>query len=94
MTITIRHATRASDRPVEGIGGQEWDQAHEVPLASQAEAEAGTATDKLMTPQRTAQAIAALGSQGSVDVTGGDGIAVVGNDIRINIEELPLAPGA
>ena len=29
-------------------------------VASQAEAEAGTATDKLMTPQRTAQAIAAL----------------------------------
>jgi hypothetical protein len=29
-------------------------------LASQAEAEAGTATDRLMTPERTAQAIAAL----------------------------------
>jgi hypothetical protein len=31
-------------------------------IASQAEAEAGTATDKLMTPQRTAQAITALAS--------------------------------
>lgn len=30
----------------------------------------------------------------SANVSGGDGIAVVGNDIRINIEELPLAPGA
>ena len=30
----------------------------------------------------------------SANVTGGDGIAVIGNDIRINIEELPLAPGA
>ena len=34
------------------------------------------------------------GSQGAADITGGDGIAVFGNDIRINIEELPLAPGA
>jgi hypothetical protein len=31
-----------------------------IGLASQAEAEAGTATDKLMTPQRTAQAISEL----------------------------------
>lgn len=30
----------------------------------------------------------------SANVSGGDGIVVVGNDIRINIEELPLAPGA
>lgn len=29
----------------------------------------------------------------SANVSGGDGIAVIGNDIRINIDELPLAPG-
>ena len=33
-------------------------------VASTAEAEAGTATDKLMTPERTAEAIAALGGAG------------------------------
>lgn len=33
-------------------------------IASQAEAEAGTTTNKLMTPERTAQAIAALGGGG------------------------------
>lgn len=39
-------------------------------IASQAEAEAGTATDKLMTPQRTAEAIAALAPEGiGVDQT-------------------------
>jgi hypothetical protein len=35
-----------------------------LPIASQAEAEAGTATDKLMTPERTAEAITALGGGG------------------------------
>lgn len=34
-------------------------------IASQAEAQAGTANNKLMTPERTAQAIAALGGSGS-----------------------------
>lgn len=29
----------------------------------------------------------------SANVSGGDGIDVIGNDIRINIDELPLAPG-
>lgn len=41
-------------------------------LASQAEAEAGTASTKVMTPQRTAQAIAALGGGGGVS----DGLAI------------------
>ena len=43
-------ATAAELNVLDGIAG----------IASQAEAEAGTATDKLMTPQRTAQAISAL----------------------------------
>jgi hypothetical protein len=50
-----------------------WDDDHAVPLATQAEAEAGTVTNKLMTPQRTAQAIAALAGAGSTawgDITG------------------------
>lgn len=37
-------------------------------VASQAQAEAGTATDKVMTPERTAQAIAALAGGGHSDV--------------------------
>lgn len=36
-------------------------------VASQGEAEAGTATNKLMTPERTAQAIAALGGAGAAN---------------------------
>lgn len=40
-------------------------------IASQAKAEAGTATDKFMTPQRTAQAVSALGFSAS---TGSDGV--------------------
>lgn len=38
-------------------------------IASQAEAEAGTATNKYMTPQRVAQAIAALGGTGLTNFT-------------------------
>ena len=50
-------------------------------IASQAEAEAGTATDKFMTPQRTQQAIDALGGGGvtaiaQVDLTSGSPTAV------------------
>lgn len=37
-------------------------------IASQAEAEAGVSATKLMTPQRTAQAIAKLGSTGNAPV--------------------------
>lgn len=51
-----------------GLGG-----VPNFPIASQAEAEAGTATNRLMNPLRTAQAIAALESGGSPawgDITG------------------------
>lgn len=41
----------------------------DLPLASQAEAEAGTVGTKLMTPLRVAQAIAALGAGGGSSVT-------------------------
>lgn len=41
-----------------------------VPIASQAEAEAGTANDKAMTPLRTAQAIAALAGAGGTMLQG------------------------
>ena len=43
-------------------------------LASQAEAEAGTVSTKLMTPERVAQAIAALASSGGTDLTAGETI--------------------
>lgn len=43
-----------------GGGDGTADRVIDVPIASQAEAEAGTVTDKAMTPQRTAQAIAAI----------------------------------
>ena len=55
--------TVASVEPGTGIAVDNTDPTAPVisaSVASQAEAEAGTATDKLMTPQRTAQAIAAL----------------------------------
>jgi hypothetical protein len=43
-------------------------------IASQAEAEAGTVTTKLMTPERVAQAIAALASSGGTSLTAGETI--------------------
>lgn len=43
-------------------------------IASQAEAEAGTVTSKLMTPERVAQAIAALASSGGTSLTAGETI--------------------
>jgi hypothetical protein len=43
-------------------------------IASQAEAEAGTVSTKLMTPERVAQAIAALASGGIEDLTAGETI--------------------
>lgn len=43
-------------------------------FASQAEAEAGTATDKSMNPLRVAQAIAALASSGDTSLTAGETI--------------------
>lgn len=58
--VSIKHATTTAT-----IGETQWNEDHTVPLATQAEAEAGTIATKLMTPQRTAQAIAALGGGGS-----------------------------
>jgi len=58
--VSIKHATAAADRPSEGLGEAQWDADHIVPIASQVEAEEGIATDKLMTPQRTTQAINAV----------------------------------
>ena len=43
-------------------------------IASQAEAEAGTVSTKLMTPERVAQAIAALASAGAEELTAGETI--------------------
>ena len=54
--VSIKHATTTAT-----IGETQWNEDHSVPLATQAEAEAGTVTNKLVTPQRVAQAIAALG---------------------------------
>ena len=70
MAVEIKHATLTSELGGSKVGATEWDEAHTVPVASQAEAEAGTNDSKLMTPERTAQAIAALapgGGGGSVD---------------------------
>ena len=68
--VSIKHATAAVDRPTEGLGATEWDEDHDVPIASQAEAEAGVATDKLMTPLRVAQAIESITSGFTVTATG------------------------
>lgn len=52
--------------PSSGAASMSW-----VGYASQAEAEAGTDADKLMTPERTAQAIAALSSGGGATYASG-----------------------
>lgn len=71
-----------------GGGALSADRTIDVPVASQAEAEAGSNNSKGMTPLRTAQAIAALGGSGSsistprvlyVETTGNNGTAVVGD---------------
>lgn len=63
--VSIRHATLTGP-----VDEPQWNEEHVVPLATQAEAQAGLASDKLMTPQRTAQAMAAL--RGEVEAARGD----------------------
>ena len=46
-----------------------------LPIASQAQAEVGTDTNTIMTPQRTAQAITALGGGGGGGVSDATAIA-------------------
>lgn len=62
--VSIRHNTPAGSGQLPWAA---WDEDHDAPIATQAEAEAGIASDKLMTPERTAQAIAALGGQDGQD---------------------------
>lgn len=72
-----------------------------LPLASQAEAEAGTANDKGMTPLRTAQAIAALAGGGGVDPwmpydlrpVGGSNYNIMPSNEQYNVYELMLESG-
>jgi hypothetical protein len=70
-------ATTAELNVLDGIAG----------IASQVEAEAGTATDKLMTPERTKQAIDALASAssivllGTVNTTSGSTVTLSGLDL-------------
>lgn len=54
MPAEIRHAATTAV-----IGGPQWNADHSWTPASQAQAEAGSANDEIMTPLRTAQAIAA-----------------------------------
>lgn len=61
--VSIRHSTLAANRPSSGLGATDWDAAHIVPIATQAEAIAGLADDKLMTPERVGQAIAVAGRE-------------------------------
>lgn len=75
-----------------GLGG-----VPNYPVASQAEAEAGTATNRLMNPLRTAQAIAALESGGGdtlpvVDTTGiAKGSADATKIVRLEVDGLTTA---
>jgi len=57
-----------------GGGSLAADRTMAADIASQAEAEAGTVGTKLMTPERTAQAIAALAVSGAAPLTAGDTI--------------------
>lgn len=57
-------------------------------IATLADAQAGTVTNKLMTPQRVAQAIAALGISASRNILAGQGLTGGGNlaaDMTLNI---------
>ena len=57
-----------------GGGSLAADRTLAADIATQAEAEAGTAAAKLMTPERTAQAIAALSMSGPTSLTAGETI--------------------
>ncbi len=57
-----------------GGGSLTADRTLAADIATQAEAEAGTAAGKLMTPERTAQAIAALSTSGATSLTAGETI--------------------
>jgi hypothetical protein len=60
----------------EQFGGSDTIPIANLAVATQAEAEAGTSSTKMMTPQRTAQAISALGGGGGGGaVTAGQAIA-------------------
>jgi len=61
--VTIRHKTPAANRPRTGIGSNMWDQANEVPIATEQQAIEGLADDVLMTPERVGQAIAVAGRE-------------------------------
>lgn len=57
-----------------GGGSLAADRTLAADIATQAEAEAGIAATKLMTPERTAQAIAALSTSGATSLTAGETI--------------------
>ena len=77
--VRVRHSNLSTGLTGgQRLGATAWDADHEVPVADQAQAEAGTANDVLMTPLRVAEAIAALvdgvegpqGPQGDAGPTG------------------------
>lgn len=66
----------------------------DVPIASQAEAEAGAINDKAMTPLRTKQAIAAQVTSGIADVRlGSESSTVGGADVTIRVPSGSLLVG-
>ena len=74
--VRIRHLARAGDLAGgQRLGASAWDADHDVPVATQDEAEAGTANDKIMTPLRVKEAIQAqveaiVGPQGPQGIQG------------------------
>jgi hypothetical protein len=63
-------------------------------VASQTEAEAGTSSTKLMTPQRTAQAIAALSPGGGATGGGDDQVFVENEQVVTASYTLPTGKNA
>jgi len=85
--VQIKHSTTTGSlTPGVRIGADAWDAAHTVPIASQAEAEQGTSDEALMTPERTAQAIAALGGAGGSEWGGITGTLSAQTDLQTALD--------
>ncbi len=89
---TTNHVFTATDDSK--LAGIEAGAQANIALASQAEAEAGTEATKTMTPERVAQAIAALADGGVTSVDGQTGAVETGYDGRITTLENVAAPSA
>ena len=87
--VSIKHATNAVDRPIEGLGATEWDEDHIVPIATLEEAQAGTESTKLMTPERTSQAITQLALQITQNLADLDNVSTALENLGLSTTDSP-----